>query len=61
VSFWLAKSQRQFLETAAVEAVVATALGQEAADALFARMKKTVLASDSIDVIPRLDLSSKSL
>ena len=61
VSFWLAKSQRQFLETASVEATVATALGAEAADALFVRLKKTVLASDSIDVIPRLDLSSKPL
>jgi hypothetical protein len=59
VSFWLAKSQRQFLETGSVEATVTAALGAEAAEALFARQKKAVLASDSIDVIPRLDLSSK--
>jgi hypothetical protein len=61
VSFWLAKSQRQFLETPSIEAAVTLALGGDAAEALFARQKKTVLASDSIDVIPRLDLSSKTL
>jgi hypothetical protein len=61
VSFWLAQSQRAFLETMPVEAAVAAAIGQEAADAVFARMRATVLASDSIDVIPRVDLSSKTL
>jgi hypothetical protein len=61
VSFWLARSQEQFLHTPSVEATVASALGASAAEALFARLHKTVLASDSIDVIPRLDLSSKVL
>lgn len=61
VTFWLSKSQQEFLETKTVEASVAAALGTDEADALFTRLRKTVLASDSIDVIPRLDLSSKAL
>jgi hypothetical protein len=61
VSFWLARSQEQFLHTPSVEATVANALGADAAEALFAKLHKTVLASDSVDVIPRLDLSTKLL
>jgi len=61
VSFWLAGSQRQFLDTRPVEAAVAHALGDDEATLLLARLQKTVLASDSVDVIPRLDLSTKAL
>ncbi len=61
VTFWLSKSQRQFLATRSVEATVTDALGQEAADALFARLRRVVVASDAVDVIPRLDLSSRAL
>jgi hypothetical protein len=61
VTFWLSKSQQEFLRTASAEATVAGVVGAEAAEALFARQRKVVLASDSVDVIPRLDLSSKAL
>jgi hypothetical protein len=61
VSFWLAKSQREFLETKSVEATVAHALGEEAAQKLFDQQRKGVLASESVDVIPRLDLSTRAL
>ncbi len=60
VTFWLAQSQASFLETVPAEAAVAAALGSERAEALVARIRAVVLASDSIDVIPRLDLSSKA-
>ena len=59
VTFWLARSQAEFLETRSVEATVAAALGDEQAATLVARQRRTMRASDSIDVIPRLDLSSK--
>jgi hypothetical protein len=61
VSFWLSKSQVEFLHTKPVEATVEAALGAEKASELFARQRKAVLASDSIDVIPRIDLSTKPL
>jgi hypothetical protein len=61
VSFWLAKSQAAFLHAKPVEAVLVDSLGEEKASALFARVRQTVLASDSVDVLPRLDLSSKAL
>jgi hypothetical protein len=61
VSFWLAKSQREFLETKSVEATVAHALGEEAAQKLFDQQRKAVVASESVDVIPRPDLSTRPL
>ncbi len=61
VTFWLSKSQAQFLRVKSVEVTVAATLGEDAAQALFARQRKVVLASDSVDVIPRLDLSSRAL
>lgn len=61
VTFWLARSQREFLDTAPVETAVAAVRGQDVADAVFRRLQKAVLASDSIDVIPRPDLSSRVL
>jgi hypothetical protein len=61
VTFWLSKSQMEFLRTKSVEATVEGALGHDVAEALFARQRKVVLASDSVDVIPRLDLSSRPL
>ena len=61
VSLWLSKSQVEYLQTKSVEATVAAALGEEKAAELFAKQHKAVLASDSIDVIPRMDLSSKAL
>lgn len=61
VSFWLAKSQQEFLETKSALETVKSALGAERAEGLFDRQHKAVLASDSIDVIPRVDLSSAPL
>jgi len=61
VTFWLSSSQREFLDAPTMEAAVAGVLGRDASDALFARMRKVVTSSESIDVIPRLDLSSAPL
>jgi hypothetical protein len=59
VSFWLARTQAEFLASASVEDTVAKTLGEGAAADLFARMRKVVRASDGVDVIPRPDLSSR--
>jgi len=61
VTLWLSKSQTEFLRTPSVDAVVTRALGPERALPLLARLHKAVLASDSVDIVPRLDLSSKAL
>jgi hypothetical protein len=61
VTFWLSHSQQEFIDTAPMENAVAEVRGREASESLFSRMHKVVTSSESIDVIPRLDLSSEPL